>query len=127
MDQLVEAHGNVMGLVTGNDETAAAFLDAILPCGHKGVVMGCDGTREMRQLARIGRTVIETVLTHARDQAQEVVRACSKRLVGERRFRQPSLMKRGFEARQIIQSHQTLRSWWPDLATSWLDRPSGRA
>ena len=122
---LVREHPEVDGFFAGNDETAAAFLEAMQAYEHGGVVVGCDGTREMRQLAlRGGTPLINTVLTYPEEQALEVARLCSKNLVGSKRYRQPSLERYQHRVQKIAESEPKLRALWPPHEAKWRDHPT---
>jgi alpha-beta hydrolase superfamily lysophospholipase len=116
----------VAGFFAGNDETAASFIDAIEDYGHSGVVIGCDGTREIRQLvSRSGTAIVDTVLTHPDEQAKEVIRVASEHDFGMHRYRQPTLERYRYNARQIIAQCGELQDWWPDSPTAWHDQMCG--
>lgn len=123
---LVRERPCVAGFFSGNDETAAAFVEAIEERGHSGVIVGCDGTREMRQLAlREGTVLVDTVLTDPDGQAREIVRLCVEHQVGLQHYRRPSLERYIYKADQMIEQNPKLRGWWPDTPTDWHNRASG--
>ena len=115
------------GFFTGNDETAASFVDAIEDSGHGGVIVGCDGTREMRQLVlRSGTCLVGTVLTYAAEQAQETVRIASANHVGGMQgYRRPHLERYRYVAQRLIEQTEELRNWWPVDSRDWNDQICG--
>lgn len=119
-------HKIVAGFFAGNDETAASFVDAIEDYGHSSIVVGCDGTREMRQLTwRGGTALVDTVLTHPGEQAREVVRLVSGHHLGMQRYRRPSLERYEYDAGRMIEQCEELRDWWPATPTDWYDQMCG--
>lgn len=125
---IVLNHPDVAGFFAGNDETASAFVDAIEEYSLRGVVVGCDGTPEMRQLARRGGSaLIDTVITDACGLAEEIVRIC---LLNDRarecRYKRPSLERFSVQVQDLIRGNRALEDWWPSGDAEWLPEPLGR-
>lgn len=124
---IVKQNASVAGFFAGNDETAAAFIRALKEQERSAVVIGCDGTREMReQVEKEEQPLINTILTHPDRQADRIVEICLEGRTGVQEYKRPKLYRHDHEARQLTQGYDNLyKCWCSPGFYDWSDRLSG--
>ena len=124
---IVTEYTSVTGFFSGNDETAAAFNRALDEEEHPAIVIGCDGTREMRaQVEQEGPPLINTILTYPDRQADRIVEICMEGRKGVQEYKRPTLYRCDYKARQLIKGHANLERYWSSPGFyDWSDHLSG--